>query len=314
MIERVRLQKARKVSKGGNYFQPDESEIQFFSSGSTLLDLALGGGWAERRIINIRGDTSTGKTLLATEAAANFLRKYHNGKVRYREVESAFLKGYAESLGLPLDRVDFGKRPLATIEDLYEELQTRVKTAKAPELMIVDSLDALSTRAELDRKIDAASYGGEKGKQMSALFRRINSVMAAKNITMMIISQIRDKMNTFGFGPKTTSSGGHAVPFYSSQRVVLTYLGKIKKKALGLDRVIGIDVRANVEKNKVGPGYRDVEFPVIFNYGIQDEESCEAFLKQIKKSSTGNVKKAAQRYWREMEEAIAPKARKYGEL
>lgn len=308
MVARVSL----KEKKQGAYFKP-EGEVSFFSSGSTLLNLALGGGWAERRVINIKGNTSTGKTLLAIEASANFQRKYPKGTVRYCEAESAFLKSYAQSLGMQIDNIDFGDQPVTTIEDLYEELQRRVKVAKHPELMIVDSLDALSTRAELARAIDEASYGGEKAKQMSALFRRINSVMSAKHITMMVISQIRDKMNSFGYGPKTTSSGGHALPFYTSQRVELKYLGKIEKSALGVKRAVGVNVRAVVEKNKVGPSFREAEFPILFSYGIDDETSCQAFLTKIKKKANGDIYKAAEQYWNEIEESIAPRRRKYDE-
>src|SRR5438105_13511125 len=123
MATRRQLQTTARVGGGGNYFQPDSS-IDFFSSGSKLLDLALGGGWAERRVGNIIGDSSSGKTLLAVEAGVNFIRKYKNGKVRYREGEAAFSKSYVtEGLGMSLKNFDFGdeKNPSNTIEDLYEE-------------------------------------------------------------------------------------------------------------------------------------------------------------------------------------------------
>ena len=84
-----------------------DPKVETFSSGCAILDMALGGGWAERRMINIVGDKSTGKTLLAIEACTQFLLKYPHGDIVYCEVEAAFDKGYAAALGMPVDRVRF---------------------------------------------------------------------------------------------------------------------------------------------------------------------------------------------------------------
>src|SRR5262245_39812497 len=96
------------------------------ASGSKLLDLALGGGWAQDKIINIVGVSGSGKTLLAIEMSANFIRQHPAGKVAYRETESAFLPSYAASVGMPLGRVDFG-HPLGTVEALFRELEQLVE-------------------------------------------------------------------------------------------------------------------------------------------------------------------------------------------
>jgi len=312
MTERIAL-KPKRIGIYG--LVAEEKDVDFFSSGSKLLDLALGGGWAERRVINIIGDTSTGKTLLCIEAAANFIRKYPQGKIRYCEAEAAFSRQYAATMGMPIDKVDFGKEPIRTIEDLYEELEVRTEKAKQPELMIVDSLDALSSRAEMDRAIDKGSYGGEKAKQLSALFRRINSAMAAKNITMMIVSQIRDRIGVV-YGRKWEVSGGHALAFYSSQRVVLKQLGKLKKTVRGIERPIGIQVLAYLEKNKCGPAYREAMLPILFNFGIDDEKSCRDFLAKLKvkvnnKESLSVLHREVKREWLALEESFAPKRKKY---
>src|SRR5205085_2167318 len=162
-------------------------------------------------------------------------------------------------LGMPLDDVDFGHiedqdNPVRTIEDLYEELEYRVAHSKSPELMVIDSLDSFSTRAEMARKIDEGSYGTEKAKQMSALFRRINSAMSEKDITMMIISQIRDKIGVL-YGRKWGTSGGKALGFYTTQRLVLKETGKVERTHRGIKRTIGIDIEAYVDKNKAGAAY-----------------------------------------------------------
>src|SRR5262245_10510619 len=144
------------------YFASRDQDVKFFSSGCKVLDLALGGGWAEQRVSNVVGDRSTGKTLLAIEAATNLGIKYQKGRIRYRKKESTFQKNYAKLLGMPIDRVDFGDVMIDTVEDLFVDLGRCAKGARHPELFIVDSLDALTSQSEQDRDIDANSYGGEK--------------------------------------------------------------------------------------------------------------------------------------------------------
>src|ERR1700678_202644 len=139
MVKRVRVGTA-----GGSYFASPKKNLNFVRSGSKLLDLALGGGWAKGRIANIIGDKSTGKSLLCIEAAANFVNQYPKGQVKYRESEAAFDIPYAEALGMPVNNVDFGNKPIETVEDLFEDLDGVIKKASGPILYICDSLDSLS--------------------------------------------------------------------------------------------------------------------------------------------------------------------------
>ena len=151
---------------GGAYFSAPSKSLQFISSGCKLLDCVLGGGWVLGRIANIVGDRSSGKTLLAIEACANFARQYSKGNIYYREAEAAFDVRYAETLGLPTDRVDFSDS-FHTVEDMFEDLTKVLESESKAGLYIVDSLDALSDRSELKRDMDKGSYGAEKAKQMS---------------------------------------------------------------------------------------------------------------------------------------------------
>src|SRR4051812_12321005 len=103
--------------------KPKKQSVVCFPTGCCLLDRVLGGGWPEGRIVNIVGDSSTGKTLQAIEAAANFAFKYPSGLIRYREAEEAFDRPYAKSLGMPLKRVDFGEGfDVDTVEDFYNDV------------------------------------------------------------------------------------------------------------------------------------------------------------------------------------------------
>src|SRR5216684_6169902 len=158
------MERATEEGRLGNYFlQP--KPLKFIHTGCTLLNCVIGGGWPLGRISNIKGDTSTGKSLLAIEACVNFARQYPQGKIFYREIESAFDTSYAAFLGMPLDRVDFGDG-FFTVEDVYEDISKILKDeAKAESgLYIIDSLDALSDRAELERDIDKGTFSANKPK------------------------------------------------------------------------------------------------------------------------------------------------------
>lgn len=306
---------------GGNYFGSAKADVQFIPSGSKLLDLALGGGWAEGRISNIVGDKSTGKTLLAIEAAANFAIKYDHGIIKYRESEAAFLHDYAAALGMPLKRVDFGKDPLETVEDLFDDLEATIKAATAksrrqnPILYIVDSLDALSDRDEMDNDIDKASYGGKKAKTLSQMFRRLTKPMQSAQITLMIISQIRDKFGV-RFGRPTTRAGGRALDFYASQCIWLQQMGMKYKTITKVKRPVGVDIRAKVEKNKVGLPFREAQFQIRFGYGIEDQKSCREWLQMVGYKLNPNatpreLRAITEREWYRIETTFLPAKRKY---
>jgi recombination protein RecA len=281
----------------------------------------LGGGWARRRIANIVGDRATGKTLLAIEAAANFNITEPKGIIRYREAESAFDQAYAAALGFPSEKVDFGE-PIDTIEDVFEDLERVIKGAKGPEIYIVDSLDALSDRAEMERKIDEGSYGTGKAKMLSQMFRRLVRDLANKDITPFFISQVRDNIGVT-FGRKWTRSGGRALDFYSSQMISISQLEKIQReisnKGVKLKRTIGVQVKVQVDKNKIALPYRQCEFPIIFGYGIDDAKACRDFLKETtgeiveKTTPLIELQRKVEEIWWEIENKFLPTGSKYGE-
>ena len=275
--ERIR---ADKRAGGGNYFADPKTNLKFIPSGSHVADLALGGGWVRGRISNPVGDKSTGKTLLCIEASANFINLEPKGKVRYREAEAAFDKSYAAALGMPIERVDFGGS-METVEQLWADLEAIVKGARGPELVIVDSLDALSDDAEMERDMTEGSYGATKAKLMSQLFRRLVRRLESKDVTLIIVSQIRDKIGV-SFGRKFTRSGGKALDFYASQVPYLAHIGQIHRTVKGLKRATGVEIRMKMDKNKVGLPFREAQFPILFGWGIDDIASCLHWLKETK--------------------------------
>lgn len=266
---------------GGSYFASPKTGVEFIPSGCQLLDHALGGGWAESRIANIVGDKSTGKTLLAIEAAANFGFKYPKGKIRYREAEAAFDEEYAAALGMPVERVDFGGA-FDTVEDLFEDVQKVIAKARQPELYIVDSLDALSDRAEMERAMDEGTYGANKPKQLSQMFRRTVRALSRSSVTMIVVSQVRSKIGV-SFGRGTTRSGGRALDFYASQVLYLTS-GEVDYRSIGgVKRAVGLSVRGRLDKNKVGLPFREAAFQILFGYGIDDRGASLDWLKSVKR-------------------------------
>lgn len=325
--------------------------IRFISSGSTLLNLALGGGWAIPRIFNIVGDKSSGKTLLAIESFANFSRTFPDGRMRYAEAESAFDEVYASILGFPKNVTKPDDGMLTTVQEFQEDLKKFVAEGvetKTPGLYILDSLDALSDDAEIkeffrEKKPDEearGSYGMSKPKEMSKLFRVLTQEIEKSNTSVGIISQIRDNISTFPMrGESKTRSGGHALNFYSSQITWLREIDKIKRTFLGEERTIGIEVEAVIKKNKVGFPFRTARFPIVFSYGVDDEQSMLDWLKlrgQITVESHKIYKKRLEvareekdytdvkaiqselkldvyRVWAKMEEEMAPPIRKYAE-
>lgn len=284
MAERVRPKKVDRA--GGNYFVSPSRDLKFIKSGCSLLDLVIGGGWPFGRMANIIGDKSTGKTLLAIEAAANCAATYPKSQIWYRETEAAFDEGYASALGLPLDRVDFGDNRLDTVEGFAKDLKACCAQAKrrgAPGLYILDSMDALSDKAEMAREVGEASYGTGKSRANSELFRKLTRDIYQANVCLLIISQVRDNIGVT-FGDKTRRSGGRALDFYASQAVMLAHIKKLVSTRNGIKRPTGVRIRARCTKNKIGLPFRECEFVIRFGYGVESYEAGLEWLIEVKRT------------------------------
>lgn len=274
-------------AKGGGV-APPPSDFRFISSGCTVLDLLLGGGWPLGRIFNIVGDKSTGKTLLAIEACANFNRKFPKGLMFYREAEAAFDEDYAEQIGMPVKRISFvgQNKAFDTIEDFYEDLNKQCALAaskKTPGLYILDSLDALTDESEQSRDFDEKTMGGNKSKKMSELFRRSCRRIEQANVSVGIISQVRANIGV-SFGRKTTRSGGKALDFYASQIIYISHVETLYREVMHERMAYGVRIRVKCDKNKVGTAYRECEFPIYFGYGIEDLIASLEFLLATKRT------------------------------
>lgn len=313
------------------------TDVHFFSSGSTLLDKVLGGGWAEGRVINIVGDRSSGKTLLAIEACANFSIVYGADRIRYIEAEAAFDMSYAHTMGMP-HGVNYAE-DVHTVEEFDADLSKWLADRDGPNLYIVDSLDALSSDAEMDRESGEPTYGTEKAKALSTMFRKRTADLRAKQCTLIIISQIRDNIGV-RFGETKKRSGGRALDFYASQIIWLAEIKKLKRTISKVERVVGVQVRCQCKKNKCGKPFREANITILHNYGCDDEQSILDWIKENKaemllpepfaeypkmvgeakrigdRAELGHLqaqlKRAVGLRWAEIEDALAPPMSKYG--
>jgi recombination protein RecA len=260
------------------YFSSPKDNLQLISSGCEILNCVIGGGWPLGRIANIVGDKSTGKTLLAIEAMANFCLQFPDGRAVYCETEAAFDDDYAKALGLDMDNIQ--REECTTVEELFDNLVKFIADVgtEGQGLYIVDSLDALSDKAEQERGIAESTYGASKPKQLGQLFRRLVKPLEKSGVCVIIISQTRDAIGVT-FGEKHTRSGGKALDFYASQIVWLANMGQIKKTISKTQRTIGVSIKAKCKKCKIGMPFREATFDILFGYGVDDIGSNLDFLK-----------------------------------
>jgi recombination protein RecA len=278
-----------------NYFAKVESEDkEFVSTGAATLNCAAGGGWVLGRVVNLVGDKSAGKTLLAIEACTNFRIQYPKDPIRYAESEHAFDEPYAAALGLPVESVEFAEKtdpatgkkrsdakPIRTVEDWYKDMKAFLDRCKASKskrgLYVIDSLDALSDEAEMKREMGEGTFGVSKPKLLGELFRRLIADMDECKVMLIVVSQLKDKIGVT-FGEKQTRAGGRALDYYATHIVWLADLGQIKKTVSGIERMVGRKIRARFKKNKVSLPFRECEYPIIFGYGIDDLTSNAEWL------------------------------------
>lgn len=257
-----------------------EGEIKRISTGSTLLDCELGGGFPLGRLITVSGWQSTGKTGIAIESCANFASSYPNGRIGYIDSEAAFDVPYAEQLGLPVDQVEFLEA--ATVEEFDSLLRTFIADAEEgePGLMILDSLDALSTNKEKSTElVDRSGYGAEKAKLIGDILKNSVSDLAKTDIALLLIQQLRD--NITGYGPKGIKSGGKSIGFFATIEIELKKAKLLERTIDGVTRAYGVEMSFYVKKNKVGPQFGEAEFVFLFGYGTDDTTSCLKYLKTV---------------------------------
>jgi len=246
----------------------------WISTGSSVLDVAISnrkyGGVPIGRVTEVSGLESSGKSLLVAHILANTQKK--GGIAIYMEGEVSAYSSFLKAIGVDLNKMIYIH--VTSIEQMFslmDQLVSKIREKGKDRLVTiaVDSIAGIPTKSELEGTFDREGYATDKAILMSKGMRKITGMIGEQKIALIFTNQLRSKLG-ISWGDNFVTPGGHALAFHSSVRIRLKQMAKIKKTEAGKDKIIGIQSRAYVVKNRIGPPYRHADFNIFFDSGIDD--------------------------------------------
>jgi recombination protein RecA len=267
-----------KQNKDGKiaYFLTDEggdaptNVKDWVSTGNAMLDVAISnrpyGGLPVGRITEITGLEQSGKSLLSAHLLAETQRK--GGVAVLIDTETAVSREFLEAIGVDISKLLYVS--VDTVEGIFEACETIIEQVRKGDkdrlvTIVVDSVAAASSKKEMEADYDKDGYATDKAIIISKAMRKITNMIGRQSIALVFTNQLRQKMNAM-FGDPWTTSGGKALAFHSSVRLRLKNMGQLKAG----DRIVGIKVRCQVIKNRMGPPLRHADFDIFFDRGIDN--------------------------------------------
>jgi len=281
------LNKLNKDSDQVAYFLDGKEDTptdfsDFISTGATMLDIAISnrphGGIAVGRITELTGLEGSGKSLVGAQLIANTQKR--GGVAVLIDTETAVNPEFFKAVGIDMNKLVYVH--LSTVEDIFDAITNiieKVRTGKDKDKLvtiIVDSVAAASTKKEMEADFGKDGYATDKAIIISKAMRKITGLLGRERIALVFTNQLRQKMNAPAFSDPWTTSGGKAIAFHASTRIRLSLIGKIQD---GNKNVVGVNVKAVVVKNRLGPPHRVAEFDIYFDRGIDDYGSWLDVLK-----------------------------------
>jgi recombination protein RecA len=284
------LNKYSKDQKVAFFLDGDEAPTNvdgWVSTGCAMLDVAISnrpyGGLPVGRIVEITGLEQSGKSLLSAHLLAETQKL--GGVAVLIDTETAVSREFLEAIGVDISKLLYvSADSVEQIFDFTETIIEKVRETSKDRLVtiVTDSVAAASSKAELASDYGKDGYATDKAIIISKAMRKITNMIGRQKILLVYTNQLRQKMNAMPFGDPWTTSGGKALAFHSSVRLRLKGTGQIKMKVGGNDKIVGMKVRAQVVKNRMGPPLRSTDFEIYFDRGIDNYGSWLGVMKDNK--------------------------------
>ena len=283
------LNKQSKDSKVAFFLNDDEAPTNvdgWISTGCAMLDVAISnrpyGGLPVGRITEITGLEQSGKSLVSAHLLAETQKQ--GGVAVLIDTETAVSRDFLEAIGVDVSKLLYVTADsVEQIFDMTETIIEKVRETSKDKLVtiVVDSVAAASTTNELASDYKKDGYATDKAIIISKAMRKITNMIGRQKISLVFTNQLRQKMNAM-FGDPWTTSGGKALAFHASVRLRLKNMGQIKMKVNAKDKTVGMKVRCQVVKNRMGPPLRAADFEIYFDRGIDNYGSWLSVMKENK--------------------------------